>query len=382
MRIAIVAGEESGDILGADLVSALERQSGRKVELVGVGGRNLQALGLKSLFRSEEIALMGVSAIIRDLPRLLRRIRQTASAIVEARPECLITIDSPEFALRVARRVHEARPDLPIVHYVCPSVWAWRPGRAAQMKPYVDHILCLLPFEPKVLRELDGPAGTYVGHRLNADSNLLAAAHEQLARPPKVHSARKNLLVLPGSRRGEVTKLLKPFGQTVKQLADRGHEFELLLPTVPHVEKLVEQGTRDWVVAPRIILDEQEKWRAFAQADAALACSGTVALELALARIPFASCYKTDPLARMLISMITVWSASLPNLIAGWPVVPEFFDDFVRPEYLARLTEQLWEDTPTRQAQREGFAQVAAALSTPEPSGELAAKAVLNLLSR
>lgn len=382
LRIAVIAGEESGDLLGADLVAALERQSGRAVELIGVGGHNLQTLGLKSLFPSGDIALMGVSAIIRDLPRLLRRIRQTAKAIVEARPDCLITIDSPEFALRVARRVHDEEPDIPVVHYVCPSVWAWRPGRAAQMKPYVDHILCLLPFEPKVLEELGGPEGTYVGHRLNADSNLLAAAHEQLARPAIPETGRKTLLVLPGSRRGEVTKLLKPFGETVRQLTDRGHEFDLLLPTVPHVAELVEQGTRDWAVRPQIIHDSQGKWRAFAQADAALACSGTVALELALARVPFISCYKTDPLARMLISMITVWSASLPNLIAGWPVVPEFFDDFVRPEYLARLTEQLWEDTPTRKAQRDGFAEVAARLSTPEPSGELAAKAVMKVLDR
>ncbi|UUP15788.1 lipid-A-disaccharide synthase [Nitratireductor thuwali] len=377
LRITVVAGEESGDLLGADLVAALARKTGRDVVLTGVGGRNLRSLGLVSLFDADEIALMGISAVLRDLPRLWRRIGQTARTVVSEKPDCLVTIDSPEFGLRVARKVRAADPSIPIVHYVCPSVWAWRPGRAAQMRPHVDHVLCLLPFEPAELERLGGPAGSYVGHRLNADENILAAAHEQLTRKEKPSPSRKTLLVLPGSRRGEVQRLIEPFGKAVAELHGAGHRFDVLLPTVPHVASIVEKATEDWAVRPEIILEPERKWRAFAGADAALACSGTVALELALARVPFISCYKTDPLARMLISMITVWSASLPNLIAGWPVVPEYFDQFVRPSYLARQIGQLWEDTPMRAAQREGFAQVAAALATPKPSGELAADAVL-----
>ena len=151
LKIAIVAGEESGDLLGADLVSALQRAAGRRVELVGVGGRHLQALGLASLFDSGEVALMGLSAVLRDLPRLMRRIGQTAAHIAAEKPDCLVTIDSPDFSLRVARKVRAADPGIPIVHYACPSVWAWRPGRAATMRPYVDRILCLLPFEPAAL---------------------------------------------------------------------------------------------------------------------------------------------------------------------------------------------------------------------------------------
>ncbi|WP_011580732.1 MULTISPECIES: lipid-A-disaccharide synthase [Chelativorans] len=378
LRIAVIAGEESGDLLGADLVDTIKRQTGRPVELLGVGGRNLQALGLRSLFSADDIAIMGISAVLRDLPRLLKRISDAAKAIAAAKPDCLVTIDSPDFGLRVARKVRAAEPAVPIVHYVSPSVWAWRPGRAAAMRPYVDHVLCLLPFEPKELARLGGPPGTFVGHRLTSDPDLAAAARAQLGRKGKGQRERKTLLLLPGSRKGEVRRLIGPFGETVRELAAAGHGFDLLLPTVPHVAALVEEGVRDWPVRPEIILDREGKWRAFAAADAALACSGTVALELALSRVPFISVYKTDTIGGMVGPLLVkVWSASLPNLIAGWPVVPEFFNEFVRPAYLARLLPKLWQDTPTRRAQREGFAEVAEAVAGPKPSGEIAAEVVL-----
>lgn len=377
LKIALVCGEESGDQLGADLVSALARMSSRPIALAGVGGRSLKRLGLESLFDADEIALMGVSAVVRDLPRLIRRIGQTASAIVAEHPDCLVTIDSPDFSLRVARKVRAADPTIPIIHYVCPSVWAWRPGRALAMRPYVDHILCLLPFEPSELERLNGPPGTFVGHRLAQDRNLLAAAANQSNRAVSEDGKKRNLLVLPGSRRAEVRGLLGPFGETVEQLACRGADFDVLMPTVPHVEQMVRDGTANWAVKPQIFTDPDRKWQAYGKADAALACSGTVTLELALARVPMAVCYKLDMFGHMLMKMITVWSASLPNLIAGWPVVPEHYDRFIRPAYLARQLEQLWRETPVRSAQLAGFSQVADTLSTPSPSGELAAQVVL-----
>lgn len=380
LRIAVVAGEESGDLLGADLVAALARASGARPELTGVGGRNLAKQGLTALFEADEIALMGISAVVRDLPRLLRRIRQTARAVVAAKPDCLITIDSPDFTLRVARRVRAADPSIPIVHYVCPSVWAWRPGRAAAMRPYVDHVLCLLPFEPAELERLGGPPGTFVGHRLARDPHIQAAAEAQLAR--KDRGDPRRLLVLPGSRRGEVKRLLAPFGETVAVLKAREEAFQLLMPTVPHVADLVRQATAEWAVAPEIILDEDRKWQAFGEADAALACSGTVALELALARVPFVTCYRTEPAARLLLPLIKVWSASLPNLIAGWPVVPEYFNEYIRPEYVARQLSQLWSETPARAAQQAGFAAVAKVLEADRPSGEVAAGVVLGRVGK
>lgn len=179
LRIGVIAGEESGDLLAADLMVALQAKSGRPVELVGVGGRHLQSLGLKSLFNADDLALMGFSAVLRDLPRLWSRLKPTAKAIAAAKPDCLVTIDSPEFTLRVAKRLRALAPDIPIIHYVCPSVWAWRPGRAKEMQPYVDRILCILPFEPAALAELGGPPGVYVGHRLTRDSGVLMTARLQ-----------------------------------------------------------------------------------------------------------------------------------------------------------------------------------------------------------
>ena len=377
LRIAIVAGEESGDLLGADLVMALEAATGRAIELVGVGGPHLQALGLRTLFDPGEISLMGIGAVIKRLPRLFLRIGQTASAVVAARPDCLITIDVPDFSLRVAKKVRAAAPGLPTVHYVCPSVWAWRPERAARMAAFVDHILCLLPFEVGELDRLKGPSGTYVGHRLVHEPRLIAAAERQRARPPRQPGQPATLLVLPGSRRSEVSRLLEPFRETVDLLATRCTPPRILLPTVAHVEAMVREQTAGWAVKPDILTTVDEKYRAFGEADAALAASGTVTLELALGRVPTLACYKADPLMRAVYSWIGIWTASLPNLVADSPVVPEFYDHFVRPGMLMRHLELLLAETPARMAQIAGFDRVASAMATDRPSGVIAAEAVL-----
>lgn len=377
LRIAIVAGEESGDLLGADLVVALEAATGRSVELIGVGGPHLQALGLKTLFDPGEVSLMGVAAVVARLPQLYRRIGQTAAAVVAARPDCLITIDVPDFSLRVARKVHAAAPDLPKVHYVCPSVWAWRPQRALNMATFINHVLCLLPFEVGELARLGGPSGTYVGHRLAHEPRLLAAAERQRARPPRRPGDAATLLVLPGSRRGEVSRLIEPFRETIDLLVARGTPVRVLLPTVPHVEELVRARTANWPAKPEILATADEKYRAFGEADAALAASGTVTLELALGRVPTLACYKADPLMRAVYSMIGIWTASLPNLVADRPVVPEFYDHFVRPGMIARHLELLLADTPARAGQLAGFDRITVAMTTDRPSGALAADAVL-----
>lgn len=377
LKIAVVAGEESGDLLGADLVRALQRISGREVRLIGIGGRHLQELGLASLFDAQEIALMGLSAVLRGLPRLMRRIGDTAKAVAQEKPDCLITIDSPDFSLRVARKVRAADPSIPIIHYVCPSVWAWRPGRAPAMRPYVDHILCILPFEVKELQRLDGPPGSYVGHRLTSDPGVLRAAAQQ-AMPRDLSDDRvKTLLILPGSRRGEVQRLIEPFGETVDVLRKRGHRMRLLLPTVPHVAELVRASVAGWAEPPEVIMDPERKWQAFGQADAALIASGTVSLELALSGVPMASCYKFDPIMRMAQGLITVWSAALPNLIVDQPIVPEGYDRYVRPVSIARYIEAMWSDTHMRRWQKDGFAEVRRRMETELPAGEMAAKVVL-----
>jgi lipid-A-disaccharide synthase len=251
------------------------------------------------------------------------------------------------------------------------------------MRPYVDRILCILPFEQCELVRLGGPPGIYVGHRLSHDAGVLAAAKAQAAPHDFSTEREKTLLVLPGSRSGEVNRLIGPFGETVAALRARGHHLRLLLPTVPHVAELVRSSVSGWEQQPEIIVDQERKWQAFGQADAALIASGTVSLELALSRVPMISCYKLDPLARQLARRVMIsWSASLPNLIADQPLVPEYYDDFVRPQILARELEALFADSGMRSWQKEGFAEVARRMATTRPAGELAAEAVLQLVRK
>ncbi|MGB8818498.1 MAG: lipid-A-disaccharide synthase [Rhizobiaceae bacterium] len=382
LKIALIAGEESGDILGADLVAALrEKAAGRDVEIIGVGGKHLAGQGLESLFDPSEIALMGISAILAKLPRLFGLICKTAAHVLAQKPDCLVIIDSPEFTHRVARKVRAADPSIPIINYICPSVWAWRPGRAKAMKAYVDHVLAILPFEPRVLAELGGPAATYVGHRLGQDPKILAAAASQKSLEPKRSAhGRKTILVLPGSRNGEVARHAPVFGETLGILAARGMNFEALLPVTDHLAPLVRSIIKDWPVKPLLIEGADAKFAAFGLADAALAASGTVTLELALSDVPTVACYRLDRLGQFVADhFVSVWSASLPNLIADAPVVPEFYDIYVRPQGLARHIEMLANPGPARAAMLNGFASIRTAMETASPSGELAAEVVLRL---
>jgi len=381
LKIAIVAGEESGDLLGADLIDALRSQTDRLVDIVGVGGDHLAARGMKSFFDPHEIALMGLGAILKNLPRLMRRIGQTAQRIIAEKPDCVLLIDSPEFTHRVAQKIRAAKPTIPIVKYIAPSVWAWRPQRARAMKAYFDHVLTILPFEVEVMQQLSGPSATYVGHRLSSYEPILKARAEQkILELQRTDETRKTLLVLPGSRRTEIQLLMEPFGQAVGELAARIEKLDVVLPTLPRIEEMVRDLSKNWAVKPLIVLGDEEKWKAFSKADAALAASGTVSLELALSRIPSVLSYKADWFARkFLMPKITIWSAALPNIIADEPVVPEYFNEFVRPGMLARNLERLMRPGSARQAQLDGFDKVASIMETEQPSGEIGARVVLEL---
>lgn len=381
LKIAIVAGEESGDLLGADLIDALRTQTDRLVDIVGVGGDHLAARGMKSFFDPHEIALMGLGAILKNLPGLMLRIRQTAQRIVAENPDCVVLIDSPEFTHRVAKKIRAARPSIPIVKYIAPSVWAWRPQRARAMKAYFDHVLTILPFEVDVMQRLSGPNATYVGHRLSSyDPILRARAGQMVLETQRADESRKTLLVLPGSRRTEIQMLMEPFGQAIGELATRVEKLDVILPTLPRIEEMVRALSTNWAVKPLIVVGDEEKWKAFSKADAALAASGTVSLELALSRIPSVLSYKADWFARkFLMPKITIWSAALPNIIADEPVVPEYFNEFVRPGMLARNLERLMRPGSARQAQLDGFDKVASIMSTEKPSGDIGAQVILEL---
>jgi lipid-A-disaccharide synthase len=377
LKLAIIAGEPSGDRLGADLIAALRARHAAGLTLTGIGGDAMEEEGLVSLFDHSELSIVGISAVLARLPQLIRRIGQSSDAIIAARPDVLFIIDSPDFTHRVARKVRRAMPDLPIVNYVSPSVWAWKPERAARMRAYVDHVLAILPFEPQVLAELGGPPTTYIGHRLVQDRGLLSAQSRQKARRERETGAPRTCLLLPGSRRSELSRLLPVFRDAAIELGHRDPGLRFVIPAVSRHAPMIAEAVADWPVRAEVVTGEAAKWQAFGEADGALAASGTVLLELALAGVPCISAYRLDPVARLLIGKIVAWSAALPNLIAGYPVIPEYFNESARGARLARHVERLMQATGERQAMLDGFDVVREAMRVDRAPGDLAAEIVL-----
>jgi lipid-A-disaccharide synthase len=380
--IYLIAAEESGDALGASLARALSGRE-RGIRFAGVGGRAMAAAGIVSPFPIDELSIVGVNAIPARLPTILRRIRQTANAVITAQPDALVIIDSPDFTHRVARRVRRAAPSIPIVDYVSPTVWAWRPGRAKAMRHYVDCVLAVFPFEPAAHVRLSGPPCVYVGHPLiERVAELRPNAGEEQRRrtdPPLI-------LVLPGSRSSEIKRLLAIFGGAVARAASKIGPVELVLPTMPHVLAKVRQGVAGWPVQPRIVLDAAEKWAAFRAARAALAASGTVTLELALAGVPMVGAYRLSLIEEIIVRLLRVPEISTPilaNLIVGENVVPQFLQRDCTPEKLADALVSVVGDTPARQRQLDAFARLDAIMGVGGGSpSDQAAAIVLDIARR
>jgi lipid-A-disaccharide synthase len=380
-KIFLIATEESGDRLGANLMKVLRQRLGDAVQFEGVGGQSMAREGLSSLFPIEDLSIIGLAAVVKQLPKILRLIRQTATVVTDASPDILVIIDSPDFTLRVARRVRARDPSIPIVEYVSPTVWAWRPGRASAMRAYVDHVLALLPFEPEEYRRLRGPPCSYVGHPLTEQiGTLRPGAGEQKRRD----EAPPVLLVLPGSRRSEVRHHMAVFGATLARLRDEGVAFDLILPTMPHLQDAVAEGVKSWPVQPRIVIGEQEKRAAFRIARAALAKSGTVTLELAIAGVPMVTAYRTGAIeAWMLLRAINVKSVILANLVVGENVVPEFLQQDCSPEKLVPVLREILADSALRRQQVQAFAGIDGIMSTGnQPPSVRAAEIVLATLRK
>ncbi|GAA5099364.1 lipid-A-disaccharide synthase [Bartonella acomydis] len=388
LKIAVIAGEESGDFLGADLISCLAKQTGSNIHLIGVGGRNLKALGLKSFFDSQDIALIGLGAVLKKLPLLLRHIHNISKFIAQEQPDCLIMIDSPDFSHRVAKRVRTLVPSIPIIKYVAPTVWAWRPERARTMRKFVDHILAIFPFEEKIMQDLRGPATTYVGHPLLTYPPLLTvqAKKKQQAEKKKLSGKQissPTLVLLPGSRNSELRSLMPPFQEAVEILTQRIPHLHIILPTLPRLVNDIRNFVQNWKSKVEIVVGEDAKWHAFAQADVALAAHGTISLELALAKIPMILCYKLDLFSKFFIfPKIMLWSAALPNIISDRPIMPEYLNELIRPGMLARQLEQLLYNPLLRQAQLDSFEVVEQKMKTGVPSGIVGAQVIMNLLGK
>ena len=348
-RIMLVAGEPSGDALGGELMHALKDMTGGKVSFSGVGGTRMEEQGLSSLFPMTDISVMGPREVVPRLPLILRRIRQTADYAITHKPDVMVIIDSPDFTHLVARRVAKRAPEIPIVNYVSPSVWAWRRGRARAMARYLRRVLALLPFEPAFFKAQAGLDCVYVGHP--AINRLPEpGAGRRFREAHGIPATAPLLLLLPGSRVNEVKRLMGIFGETASRVAAAMPGLHIVLPTVPHVGDYVRAETAKWTLPVTVIQDESEKRAAFDAATAALAASGTVSLELGLARVPMVIGYRIDRIAGTLVGrMLKVPSVVLVNLILDRPSVQELLQYRCTPENLSAALLPLLQETPERQ---------------------------------
>lgn len=376
MKLFLIAGEPSGDRLGAALMAGL-RTLVPGVTFEGIAGPAMQAGGMTSLFPMKELSVMGLAEVLPKYRHLKRRIAQTAAAVLAADPAALVTIDSPDFSLRVARLVKAARPDLPTIHYVAPSVWAWRPGRAARMAGVIDHVLALLPFEPPYMTAA-GMTCDFVGHPVVAER--LATAREADA----LRGTSPLILALPGSRRGEVTRLSPVIGQTLTLLKVRFPGLRVVLPTVASVAPLIRDLVRDWPVRPEVIENADRKRAAFAAADVAVAASGTVSLELAANDCPMVIAYDMHPVTmRLMQRMKRVDTVTLVNLVSESRTVPEFIGRDCRAARIAPAVARLLTDPEALAAQKAAMALAMDRLGRGgEAPGLRAARSVLAALGR
>ena len=377
MKAFLIAGEPSGDRLGAALIAGL-RELDPALEVRGIGGEGMAAQGLESLFPMSELSLMGIWEILPKYRALKRRIAQTAQAVIKAAPDVLITIDSPDFGLRVARIVRAAAPGIRTVHYVAPSVWAWRPGRARKMAQVIDHVLAILPFEPPLMQAA-GMSCDFVGHPVvserlasAAEASAFRAAHGIAADAPLV-------LCLPGSRRGEVARLGPRFDEALMRLRDRLPEMRVVLPTVPGVADMVDAMVRRWPTAPVVVQGESDKRAAFAAADLALAASGTVSLELAANGVPMVIGYDMAPVSRALIGLLLKTdTVTLVNLVSETRAVPEFLGRHCQPGPMANALLRLLDDPEARAEQLAAMDLTMQRLGRGgEPPGLRAARSVI-----
>jgi lipid-A-disaccharide synthase len=348
--VYLIAGEASGDVLAAGLMRSLKRMTGGNVRFAGVGGELMREEGLESLFPISEMAVMGVFEILPHAPKLLRRIRQTVTDILSKQPDILVTVDSKAFSLRVQKRLNKLRAkggavDFPLVHMVAPTVWAWRPGRAKVISRFLDRLLVLFPFEPPYFEE-HGLKTVFVGHPASVqpqgDGSRLRARAQIPPRAPV-------LGVLPGSRPGEVRRLMPAFTDTVRRLTARYLDLRILVPTVSGVAEEVRDAVKDWPGKPVVLEGEAEKYDAFDAMNVALAASGTVTLELALAGVPTVVAYKVSPLSAPIgRRLVNLDSVVLANRILGRVVQPFFLQENCTPQALTVAAARMFDDTRAR----------------------------------
>lgn len=388
LRLFLVAGEPSGDRLGAALMVGLKSLE-PEVEFHGIGGPLMLAEGLQPLFPMEELSVIGLAEILPRLRSLLARVSQTADAVLELKPDALITIDIPEFSLRVASKVKAAAVHLPTIHYVAPTVWAWRPGRAKKMARNIDHVLALFPFEPPLM-EAAGMTCDFVGHPVATEPQASAEEVAAFRARHDIDPDAPIVLVLPGSRRGEIERLSPIFGEALRPLQKAFPKAHLVLPTVAAVSDYVRDRVRRWPDHPQVLdprdlspdAYEAEKRAAFAAADVALAASGTVSLELAASATPMVIAYDMSWISKQLIrNLLLIDTVTLVNLVSETRAVPEFLAENCRPEPISKALLALMQDEEKRRAQLDAAALTMHRLGRGgEAPGLRAARSVLRVI--
>ncbi len=384
LLIYIIAGEPSGDVLGGRLMAALKDLTGGAVRFAGIGGRAMRAEGLESLFPMGDLSVMGLAEVVPRIPHILNRLGETVADIGRKRPDAVVTIDSLGFTGRVQRRVKRRFPGIPRIHYVAPMVWAWKPDRARTLADSVDLLLTLLPFEPDwFVRE--GLATVHVGHPV-AESGLDRGDGAAFRARLGIAAEAPLLLVLPGSRHSETSRLLPVFKQTMAELAGRIPNLVVVVPTVETVAAEVAAAVKSWPVPTFVVEDAAVKADVFAAATAALAASGTVSVELAMAGVPMVVGYKVSPLSAFVATRflgLRLKYASLINIVADAPVIPELLQGRCRPDRLAEAVERLLTDADARRGQVDAARTALASLIGEGEAPSLrAARAVLSALER
>ena len=366
MKVFLIAGEASGDALGAALMAGMKTLA-PGVEFHGVGGPKMEAEGLQSLFPMEELSVMGLIEVLPKYRQLKRRIAETAHAVTALKPDALVTIDSPDFCLRVARLVRAADPGQFVTHYVAPTVWAWRPGRAAKMAGVVDHVLALFPFEPPYM-EAAGMSCDFVGHPVVAERRGTPDEASAFRDTHAIGPDQPVLLCLPGSRKGEVSRLAPRFEEAIARLRDREPDLRVVLPTVKGVAGLVRDLAARWKVAPLVVETAEDKRAAFAAADLALAASGTVSLELAANHVPMVIAHDFNRLTWWMMKRAAlIDTVTLVNIVSDTRAVPEYLGPACQPGPIANALMALIDDKDARERQ---FAAMALTMERLGAGGE------------
>lgn len=380
LLVYLIAGEPSGDLLASRLMRALREKTGGKVRFAGVGGETMIENGFDSLFDSSELAVMGLAEVVPSIPRIMARIRQTVDDIVEKKPDVVVTVDSWSFCARVNKGLRSLHTGIPQIHYVAPQVWAWKKGRAKTCGRYIDRLMALLPNEAKYFTPY-GLKVDFVGHPV-VEGGAAKGDGKAFRKRNDIPETAKLLCVLPGSRRSETKYLLPVFKDVVTALKQNHPDMQIVVPTVVTVERTVRQAVADWQLPVHVVTGEANRYDAFAAADAALAASGTVALELAMAKVPYTIAYKMNPLSSFLArKLVSGRYANLVNILADREIVKEYLLEDCRPDLLALEVEKLLTGEAYKNAEVNGAFDVLKMLGADDPvtPSQKAAEVVLTV---